>query len=236
MAATCIALLAPMVPELRPLLKRTSLTREEHGGTVVHTGRIGRTDVVATMTGIGTQPARDTTARILDLFDVSHVVVVGVAGGVGPSVAIGDLVIPEAVRDGADGPTYRPQHLGSAAPRGTIITSDQFGYDEPALDRFIAEDVVALDMETAAVAAVCQQRGVPWSTFRAISDRGDDDTVDVAMLEMAGPDGSGDGKAVARYLLRRPWRIFRLAKLGRDSAAAANRAAESAVRTIEAYQ
>ena len=30
--------------------------------------------------------------------------------------------------------------------------------------------VVALDMETAAIAHACEQRGVPWSVFRAISD------------------------------------------------------------------
>jgi adenosylhomocysteine nucleosidase len=225
-----------MVPELRPLLKRTSLTRQEHAGTVVHTGRIGGTDVVATMTGIGTQPARLTTERMLDAFDISHVVVLGVAGGVGPTVEVGDLVLPEVVRDGPEGVGYRPQHLGDETPRGTIVTSDQFGYDRSTLDRFISEDVVALDMETGAVAAVCEQRGLPWSTFRAISDRGDDDTVDVAMLEMAGPDGSGDAKAVARYLLRRPWRIVRLAKLGKNSAAAASTAAEAAVRTIEALE
>ena len=63
-----------------------------------------------------------------------------------------------------------------ATPRGTIISSDQFGYDDPTIQRFIADGVVALDMETAAGADICEQRGMPWSAYRAISDRGDDET------------------------------------------------------------
>ena len=85
-------------------------------------------------------------------------------------------------------------------------------------------------METASIGAVCEARGKPWSAFRAISDRGDDDTVDPAMLKLAGPDGSGDGKEVAKYLLRRPWRFIRLAKVGKDSLAAANAAAEAGIK------
>ena len=85
-------------------------------------------------------------------------------------------------------------------------------------------------METAAVAAVCERRGCPWSVFRAISDRVTDETTDPAVLALAGPDGSGDPWAVARYLLARPWRIVRLARLARGTLRAANAAADAAIR------
>ena len=156
----------------------------------------------------------------------------GIAGGVGPSVAIGDLVVPELVVDGPSGREYRPTPLGDTPPRGRLVTSDQFGYDPDTLARFIAAGVVALDMETASVAAVCEAQGCPWSAFRAISDRGDDDTVDPNVLAIAGSDGTPNVPALLRYLLRRPWRIARLAKLGRDSKVAAERAAAAALRAV----
>ena len=50
------------------------------------------------------------------------------------------------------------------------------------------------------------------------------------VLALAGPDGSGDPWAVARYLLARPWRIVRLARLARGTLRAANAAADAAIR------
>jgi adenosylhomocysteine nucleosidase len=93
--------------------------------------------------------------------------------------------------------------------------------------------VVGLDMETAAIAAVCESRGCPWSVFRAISDRVTDETTDAAVLALAGADGSGDLFAVARYLLVRPWRIVRLARLARGTVRAADAAADAAIRACE---
>jgi len=89
------------------------------------------------------------------------------------------------------------------------------------------DGVTALDMETAAVAAVCEARLVPWSVFRVISDMAGD--TDDSVLAMANPDGSANVPAVVRYLLPRPWRIFKLARLGRDAQAATNRAADAAI-------
>jgi nucleoside phosphorylase len=40
-------------------------------------------------------------------------------------------------------------------------------------------------METAAVAEVCEERGVPWSVVRAISDRASDGSVDAEVLASA---------------------------------------------------
>ena len=76
----------------------------------------------------------------------------------------------------------------------------------------VAEAVVALDMETAAVAVVCEERNVPWSAFRAISDRPRDKLVDAAVWEMTGPDGSADPDALRRYLATDPDARTRLAR------------------------
>ncbi len=227
-----VAFMAPMKPELRPLVEMVPLQRVEDSTTPSHRGSIGDVEVVAAMTGIGMQPARQVTEQLLDAVDVDHVIVVGIAGGVGPTVDIGDLVVPEVVVDGPSGTEYRPQQLGEVAPRGTIVSSDAFGYEPGVIAGFIEDGVVALDMETAAVASVCEARGCPWSAFRAISDRGDDDTVDKAVLELAGPDGSGNMSAVARYLLRRPWKIIHLARLAKGSNVATRAAATAAIDAV----
>ncbi len=225
-----VAMLAPMVPELAPLKRKIPLQRTDEGnGAYSHVGHVGDVLVVAAITGIGTQPAKETTERLLDGIAVDHVMVVGIAGGMGLSVAIGDLVIPELVIDEATGKQVRPNVLGSATPRGTIVTSDRFGYDDETNARFIADGVVSVDMETSAVGLVCEARGVPWSAYRGISDRGDDDTVDVEVLKLAGADGSGNGRALAKYLLRRPWKILYLAKLGMGTMKAVNVAADAAI-------
>ena len=44
--------------------------------------------------------------------------VVGIAGSVGPTAGIGDIVVPEVVVDGTTGKEYRPAAIDGPAPRG----------------------------------------------------------------------------------------------------------------------
>jgi nucleoside phosphorylase len=217
--------------ELRPLVRPFCLGRADAVG--LRSGAIGRTEVVATTTGIGTRAAARATERLLDSVSVDRVVVVGIAGGIGPSVAIGDLVVPELVLDLAAGTEHRPSPLGDTPPRGMLVTSDGLLVDQDEIARLERRGSVAIDMETAAVAAVCERRRCPWSVFRAISDRADDGSIDPAIFGLAGPDGGPDLPALVRFLLFRPWRIPQLVHLGRDSKLAAHTAAAAAVRALE---
>ena len=88
-------------------------------------------------------------------------------------------------------------------------------------------------METSAVAAVCERRGCPWSVFRAISDRAGDPGIDSEVFGLAGPDGGPNLPAVARFVLTRPWRLPKLARLARDMRNATQVAAAAAVAAIE---
>jgi nucleoside phosphorylase len=218
-----------MRQELAPLVKKLGL-RPSAADRALHVGRAGGVELVATTTGIGMAAAAAATERVLDALPVDHVMVVGIAGGVDAAQPIGALIAPEVVVDAASGREHRPAQLGETPPRGRLLSSDALvtGLDEAA--RLLREGVVGLDMETAAVAAVCERRGCPWSVHRAISDRVTDGTTDPAILALAGPDGSGNPGAVARYLLARPWRIVRLVRLARGSLRAADAAADAAIR------
>jgi adenosylhomocysteine nucleosidase len=233
-SSVTVAMLAPMVPELMPLAKKIPLHRvEDDGGAYTHTGKVGDVNVVAAITGIGMKPARETAERLLDGVQVDHVMVVGIAGGMGPTVEIGDLVIPEVVIDEPTGKEVRPNQLGDRAPQGTIVTSDRFGYDAATNAKFIADGVVGVDMETSAIGLVCEAHRVPWTAFRGISDRGDDDTVDVDVLKLGGVDGSADFGALARYLLRKPWKVAHLARLAKGSKLATSVAADAACADVQ---
>jgi nucleoside phosphorylase len=226
-----VGLLAPMPSELGPLVKVAALERGSFGGLAGHVGRVGGVDVVATKTGIGTKLAAEAADRLLDAGPVELVLVVGIAGGVPGAVAVGDVIVPEVVVDGDTGTEYSPVPLDGFAPRGVLETSDDFLVDEHDIARFAARGVIAVDMETAAVAATCERRGVPWGVVRAISDMAGVTPDDV--IGLANPDGSPNIGAGIRYMLRYPWRVPGLLRLARDSTRAANRAARAAVRAVE---
>jgi adenosylhomocysteine nucleosidase len=224
-----LGVLCPMPSELRPVLRRFSLNRiATPAGPAMHTGTMGAVEITATTTGIGMAAATAAAERLLASGPIEHLLVVGIAGGVDPSVEIGDVIVPEVVVNHDTGEEYRPDPFGAGGGHGRLVSSDDLLVDADAQDRLRARDVVAVDMETAAVAAVCEARQCRWSVFRGISDRARDGLIDDSLLALAGPDGKGDLGAVARYLLRRPWRIARLARLGRDSSLAARRAADAA--------
>lgn len=228
-----VAIMAPMRQELAPIVKAFSLQKSTTDGPVRHTGTLGTTAVVAATTGIGTAGAQRATEALLDATAVDHVMVVGIAGGVGPTVRIGALVYPEVVIDKATGTEYRPAHLGDPPARGTLITSDDFLIEPGAVEEMTAAGVIALDMETSAVAAVCESRGCAWSVIRAISDMATDHPDD-AVLGLAKPDGSPNGPAVAKFLLTKPWRIPKLAKLQQGTKLAALNAAQAAAKVCAA--
>jgi adenosylhomocysteine nucleosidase len=223
-----VGVLAPMKSELRPVVKAFGLKPAVVGGVPVHTGAVGNADVVATTTGIGTLLATTAAENLLGLGTFDHVMVVGIAGGVGSSVRIGDIVIPEVVVNGQGGSEYHPAAIDAPTPRGTIVTSDDFIVDPDRLAQLIAQGVIAVDMETGSVAAVCAERGVPWSTVRAISDRAEDG--DAEMVKLAKADGTPDGAAIARYFMRHPGRIPYMLKVGRGAMLAAKNAATTAAR------
>lgn len=221
-----------MQPELRPLAKLVPLVQREVGDRVVHTGTVGEVELVATITTMGTAAAAATTEFVLHELDVDHVVLIGIAGGLGDDVHIGDLLVPEVVVDYNSGRETRPTALDDRVPKGRLVTSAELILDHEILGRLAAEGIAAIDMETSAVGAVCDRDGVPWSVFRGISDHIRDGLVDNAVSGLAKADGSVNVGALLKYLGPRPWRARRLAKLGRDMNAAATAAAGALVHAI----
>ena len=110
----------------------------------------------AIVTGMGTELATAGTTRLLDAVPVERVVVVGITGAVENETPIGTLVLPEVVVNGATGGEYRPAPLGEGTPAGTMWTTDTLITDLDEIAGLRARGVVSLDMETAAIAALCE--------------------------------------------------------------------------------
>jgi adenosylhomocysteine nucleosidase len=216
-----------MPNELSPLLRPLGLVREPFGD--LFRGRAGSVEVVAALTGIGMAAAARCAQQVLEAASPDHLVVVGIAGAISPSVAVGDLVVPERVSNLDTGESLAPTPLGGHAPHGTLVSSDAFLRSPTQAARLAEQGVVAIDMETAAIGAVCERRGCPWSVFRAISDRADDGSADVAVLDLVDAEGNPKLAAAVRFVLMHPRRIPHLVRLARG-ARLATRAAACAAR------
>jgi adenosylhomocysteine nucleosidase len=222
-------MLAPMQPELQPLVRRLAM----EGDGTLYRGRAGDVEVVALLTTIGMAAGARAAQRILEL-EVDRVIVVGIAGGVDHRVEIGDVIVPEVVIDRATGGAYSPSAIGDIAPRGTLSCGDELIIDAAVLAEMAEQGVVAVDMETAAVAAVCERAECPWSVFRGISDYAGDGLVDDALFALTLPDGTADPDALARYLKANPERAPVLARLAHDMNLATEAAAAAAIRSFAA--
>jgi adenosylhomocysteine nucleosidase len=230
MTAMQFGVLTAMRSELRPFVRAAGLERQGN----VWVGTVGGHHVVATTMGVGMTGAARTTERILAEHDVEQIMVVGIAGGLDPDLPIGHVVVPEVVVDGVTGADYPTTPWADIASHGQLVTFHEFLTDSSLLGDLQRQGFAAIDMETAAVVAVCEQRSIPCTVFRAISDDATNGSVDPEVAAMARPDGSPDVGAAVRYLARRPWRVGRLAALGRDAARASKAAADAAVAALTA--
>lgn len=185
-----------MGKELRLLLPLLTAPRtEERGGFTFHIGSMGAHEVIAMQCGIGKVNAALGTLTLLREFEPGLVINTGVAGGTGGDARIMDVVVGEqiAYHDVWCGPGTEwgeaagcPRFFRSAPAitamsmfdgdpsihRGLIASGDIFVSrpEEVAAFRELYPGVMAVDMESAAIAQTCHLNGVPFLVMRVISD------------------------------------------------------------------
>lgn len=222
-----------MPMEAQPLKHKLSLQKTSVGGAPAYSGTLDGRPVVTIVTGMGTKLATEGTTRLLDAVPVERVVVVGITGAVENQTPIGTLILPEVVVNSATGSEHRPAPLGSGTPNGKMWTTDVLITDPDEIAGLRAQGVVSLDMETAAIAKVCEERGVPWSVFRVISDRATDGSVDQEVFELSNQDGTPKPGAVAKYFLTHPGRVPTMMKMAKGAKLATHAAADAAINALK---
>lgn len=220
------AVIVAMDHEARPLVRRfglTPMTEHEHAG-VLYEARGGRAhhraELVVLVTGVGPDRAGDAAGRLLDRRPVRQVVIAGLCGALHPLLRVGELVWPDVLVDGA---THQLYHRPLAHPRtGRHISVDRLvatPQDKAAIHH--RHQVDSVDMESAAIAAACEERAVSWICARAVGDTAEQ-TLPASVDELVDDRGYARPWRAARRLAASPARLYSLAQLARRSTRAAD--------------
>ena len=230
-----VLVLAPMPLELEAIVTAFGLTRASDRDDAPWIGRVGSSDVTAIHIGMGPPLTRAALSRVFDStrpdhVQLDHVMIAGICGGLDPDLPVGTLINPELVADHTTGAKYRHTPPGNAPQSGYLVTTEGVSLDKELSLRFFADGFIGVDMETSAVAEMCEVNGCPWSVYRCIGDRHFDGLLDERIVALANPDGSGNLAEFEKLLASDPDVARKLEQLGHDSALAARLAAEAAVK------
>lgn len=170
-----------------PLLEGSELV--ETGVVSYHKGRIGSNDVAVMKCGIGKVNAAVGAVGLIDAFSPEVVINTGVAAGAGDGVGVMDVVVADRLVHhdfwciGEEWgrvpgcPRFFPALVPVIACRegaksGLIATGELFISRKEEVDAIRGHfpEVLAIDMESAAIAQVCCLREVPFVCLRVISD------------------------------------------------------------------
>ena len=230
-----MVVLAPMPLEMHAIVTAFGLSPVGDPKREPWTGILGDSHVTAIHIGMGPPLTRVATSRLFDeatiaSAPVEHVMIAGICGGLDPDLPVGTLLNPEVVKYHTSGATYRHTPPGDVPQAGVLITSEGVNLDAELSARFRVEGCLGVDMESSAVAEVCEARGCAWSVYRCIGDRHFDGLLDQRLLALTNPDGSGDTVAIQRLIADEPELAAKLERLSQDTTRAARLAAEAAVR------
>lgn len=230
-----VVVLAPMPLEMDAIVGAFGLSPTADAKGAPWTGRVGDSDVTAIHIGMGPPLTRVATNRLFDLSGhehktVDHVMIAGICGGLDPLIAVGTMINPEFVVDFTSGVSYRHSPPGDSPQAGKLMTTEGVTLDPQLSARFLQGGCIAVDMETSAVAEVCEAHGCPWSVYRCIGDRHFDGLLDERIFAATNPDGSGNRAEIERLMASDPDLLAKLEQLGRDTTMAARLAAEAAAQ------
>lgn len=205
-------IVAALEAELRPVRRRL--------GKAIHSAVVG----------IGARRAGESMRRLLAEHRPDRVLLVGFSGALTPDLAVGEVVGGQSVVH-VDGRTW--QLAGPKTQRcGPLLCVDDV-VDDPAKKSEIGRrfNALAVDMESTAVAEVCQNAQIRLTILRAISD-GVDDALPPDLAGLVHPDGRANLMGVITYLVRHPNRLPALLSLGRATRLAGERLAEAAWQVV----
>jgi len=161
------------------------------------------------------------------------VLAAGACGALAPSLAVGDLVVPEAVRT-ESGTTYATAAAAPLQRAGTILSVSEVVATAAEKARlWLASNAVAVDMESAVIIEWARAEGLRAAVVRAVSDAADAG-VPPALAALVGPDGRVRRAGALRLALTEPARLADAVALGRATAVAIRTVAAAVARVARA--
>jgi adenosylhomocysteine nucleosidase len=180
--------------------KLTKSKTVTQSGFTFYQGELNGSEVILVQSGIGKVAAALATAFLIDKFQPDYVVNTGSAGGFEQSLKVGDIVISSQVRyhdvdvtafgyEKGQLPNQPAAYVANsmlvdAATTGALLlndikslvglitTGDTFMTDEVDINKAKMNfpDMVAVEMEGAAIAHTCHHLDVPFVIIRSLSD------------------------------------------------------------------
>lgn len=222
-------------PFKRRLKQRSPIV---HEGLHGFSAELGGRQFTVVGHGIGHQRAGETARRAFAVIaKPTLVIATGVAGALSGGLKPGDLVLADRIlRLDASGGVA--EHVATAASGdlrelGRSLSVAGISYSTGAMltatrvlmngtEKRRAKEItgaIAVDMETAAIAAEAVARGIPFIAIRAVLDEVDDE---VAGAEMADEHGRVNPLAASFYLVRNPGIVLKLPRMMRNLSRATN--------------
>ena len=174
----------------------TDKNKESHAHYDFVTGRIGDNEVIMMQCGIGKVNAAIGADQLISCYHPDIVISTGVAGGADTSLEVMDVVVSTECcyhdvycgDECAKGQILgQPARFASSKEQvekaltldcdtrvrgGLIVTGDWFVNSREKMQTILNDfpDAMAVDMESCAIAHTCHKTGVPFVSFRIISD------------------------------------------------------------------
>lgn len=199
-----IAIMGAMPEEVAPILEKIGEYKTtKYADNEYYEASYKGVELVVAYSKIGKVFSTLTASTMIQHFGCDKLLFSGVAGGINPSLKIGDLIVAtklsqhdlditafghpmgyvpggsvyvEADKDLIAISKDVAKELGKTVQEGIIATGDQFVHDSNIKDNIVKNfNADALEMEGGSVAVVCNSLSVPFFILRAISDTADTD-------------------------------------------------------------
>ncbi|MDA7817741.1 5'-methylthioadenosine/adenosylhomocysteine nucleosidase [Sulfurimonas sp.] len=199
-----IAIMGAMPEEIAPILEKLGTYRTtEYAGNSYYEASYNGVDLVVAYSKIGKVFSTLTATTMIQHFGCEKLLFSGVAGGINPTLKIGDLIVAtklsqhdlditafghpmgfvpggsvfvESDKTLIELSKEVAKELGKTVQEGVIATGDQFVHDETVKNNIVKHfNADALEMEGGSVAVVCNAMDIPFFILRAISDTADTD-------------------------------------------------------------
>ena len=216
--------------ELGAFVARCKRVRKYVGSNFVFQGgTYGNIRVVVVTSGTGFARARAATQALLDAHSPKWLLSSGFAGGLVPSIKVGDIVVANCIADAHGQSLAIDVGFPSDAERrihvGRLLTCDT-------VVRLVEEkrelgqryEAIAVDMESLAVAQVGRERGVRFLSVRVISDDLSED-LPPEVLTLFGATGTRRMGAALGAIWKRPDSVRDMWKLRQTAHFASGRLA-----------
>jgi adenosylhomocysteine nucleosidase len=184
----------------------------------------GRPGIFTVIVGIGRQHAEKSVRSFLAASSPELVFTCGFAGGLNPDLKLGEVVFELSTHNAQ----LSTRLLAAGAKPGTFFCADRIATTVAEKTKLRYETRAdAVEMESAAIHAVCAERGIPCATVRVISDPASED-LPLDFNALAKPDRSLDFGKLFLTLARSPGKIGALMELQKKT----NFAAENLARVL----